>query len=413
MAVSLNLDLGFSEFNLKMGNPSAQKIYEFGDFRLDAGHRMLYRGVEELPLAPKTVETLLALIERRGEIVGKDELLDIVWPDTIVEESNLFLYLSVLRKTLGMQENGQPWLETLRRRGYRFSGDVRLLPAEGNGSVFPPRSPLLANTDPTDSHNDLPARPPNTVPDRPVWRTVYAAAGIIAVVFAVVFGYQYFVAERPVRSIAVLPFATDGGDPDNELVSEGMTISLIGSLLKIPGLDVKANSTMSRYKGSSLDAASIGKDLNVEAVLASRMVQRGEDLTLYVELVDSQTENSLWQETYYKKTSHLGVLSRDVVRDVVRELRMEIPSTTRRRLAKDYSESAEATRLYLKGLVLIRKITEPKIREGLVYLRQATEHDPNYAPAFAMIASAHRSLTLCCDVKLRPQRSARSKLMTI
>jgi tetratricopeptide (TPR) repeat protein len=92
------------------------------------------------------------------------------------------------------------------------------------------------------------------------------------------------------------------------------------------------------------------------------------------------------------------LLPRDVIRDVVRELSAEFSDSARQRLAKDYSESAEATRLYLKGLVLIRKLTVPKVREGLVYLRQATEHDPYYAPAFAMIASAHRALALCCDV---------------
>jgi DNA-binding winged helix-turn-helix (wHTH) protein/TolB-like protein len=382
-----------------MAKPSGRKIYEFGEFRLDAGHRMLYRGDDEIPLAPKAIETLIALIEHRGEIIGKDELLDIVWPNAIVEESNLFLYLSVLRKTLGTQKDGQPWVETLRRRGYRFNGDVRVMAAEGNGALFPPRSPRLAAAGPTDPNNDSPIRPPDTVSDPPRRvRSVYAAVGIIALLLAMTFGYKYFVANRPVRSIAVLPFASDSGDADGELVSEGMTINLIGSLSKIPGLEVKASSTMDRYKGSSLDAATIGKELNVETVLASRMVQRGDDLTMYVELVDSKTENSLWQRTYQTKSSYLGVLSREVMADVVSALSVHVTDSTRQRLAKDYSESAEATRLYLKGLVLIRKLTEPKIREGLVYLRQATEHDPYFAPAFAMIASAHRALTLCCDV---------------
>ena len=166
----------------------------------------------------------------------------------------------------------------------------------------------------------------------------------------------------------------------------------------MPGLDVKASSTMSRYRGSSLDAATIGKELNVEAVLSSRITQRGDDLTLYLELVDSRTENSLWQQTYYRKTSDLGLLSRDIMRDVVSELSVHVTDSTKQRLANDYSESAEATRLYLKGLVLIRKLTEPQIREGLTYLRQATEHDPYYALAFANISSAYRALTLCCDV---------------
>ena len=103
------------------------KIYEFDDFRIDVAHLMLYHQGAEIPLVPKAVETLLALINRRGKIVSKDELLEAVWPDTVVEESNLFVYLSVLRKTLGTLRDGRPYVETLRRRGYRFNGKVHLV----------------------------------------------------------------------------------------------------------------------------------------------------------------------------------------------------------------------------------------------------------------------------------------------
>ncbi len=106
------------------------KIYEFDDFRIDVAHLMLYHRGTEIAMVPKAVETLLALIQRRGKIVSKDELLAAVWPDTVVEESNLFLYLSHLRKTLGTQPDGKPYVETLRRRGYRFNGDVHLVEEE-------------------------------------------------------------------------------------------------------------------------------------------------------------------------------------------------------------------------------------------------------------------------------------------
>ncbi|HBR56193.1 MAG TPA: hypothetical protein DEA22_01780, partial [Blastocatellia bacterium] len=131
--LSLNFSLGFPEFNLKMDKPYVQTIYEFGEFRLDAECLMLYRNLEEIPLAPKAAETLRALIERRGEIVAKDELITILWPDAFVEESNLFYYLHILRKTLGNRENGNPYIETYRRRGYRFNGDVQILQRSTDG----------------------------------------------------------------------------------------------------------------------------------------------------------------------------------------------------------------------------------------------------------------------------------------
>src|SRR4030095_12592746 len=125
--LSSKLTLVVSKFILGMAHATVQRVYEFGDFKIDADHRMLYHQGSEIPLVPKAVEPLLALIERRGKIVSKDELLQAVWPDTVVEESNLFVYLSVLRKTLGTLQDGRPYVETLRRRGYRFNGEVNLV----------------------------------------------------------------------------------------------------------------------------------------------------------------------------------------------------------------------------------------------------------------------------------------------
>lgn len=122
--MSLDLTLKDREFNFKMAKSGSNNIYEFEEFRLDPAHLMLYRNSAELSLAPKAVETLIALVEKRGEIVSKDELMDAIWADSIVEESNLAQYLHVLRKTLGNLQNGQPYIETLRRRGYRFNGEV-------------------------------------------------------------------------------------------------------------------------------------------------------------------------------------------------------------------------------------------------------------------------------------------------
>src|SRR5262245_66362381 len=98
-----------------MENAPQHKVYSFDDFRIDADRLMLYRRGDEIAIVPKAIETLLVLIERRGKIVSKSELLEAVWPDAVVEESNLFLYVSVLRKILGNQNNGRPYVETLRR----------------------------------------------------------------------------------------------------------------------------------------------------------------------------------------------------------------------------------------------------------------------------------------------------------
>ncbi len=130
--MSLDLTLKNREFNFNVTNLSQNKVYEFEDFRLDAATRLLYRNGDQVLITPKAVETLIALVEGRGEVIGKEELMQRIWADTVVEESNLAQYLHVLRKTLGSTSDGKPYIETLKRRGYRFNGAVRVL-SNGDG----------------------------------------------------------------------------------------------------------------------------------------------------------------------------------------------------------------------------------------------------------------------------------------
>jgi len=123
--MSLDLKSNIHQINLSPVKPSRSAIYEFGDFRLEAEHLMLYRGGEEVPLTPKQVDTLLALVEKKGEIVSKDDLMSRLWGNAAIEESNLVQNIYVLRKTLGLTNDGQPVIETLRRRGYRFHGELK------------------------------------------------------------------------------------------------------------------------------------------------------------------------------------------------------------------------------------------------------------------------------------------------
>ena len=109
-----------------MGNLNGHSIYAFGEFRLNAEKLMLYKGSAEISLSPKVIRTLVVLVENAGQILSKDELMERVWEDSIVEEANLSQYLYLLRKTLGLTPDGRPYIETLRRRGYRFNGDVEI-----------------------------------------------------------------------------------------------------------------------------------------------------------------------------------------------------------------------------------------------------------------------------------------------
>ena len=154
---------------------------------------------------------------------------------------------------------------------------------------------------------------------------------------------------------------------------------------------------MARYKGANSDARTIGQELNVQAVLFGHLIKTGEDLTLEVELVDSRKGNNLWRRTYQKKESGLVVLRSELARDLVGKLSVPITDKTREKLAKRDTENSDAYLLYLRGVILQRKLTEQDINKAIELCSQAIQKDPEYARAYAALASAHHSLTLCCD----------------
>jgi TolB-like protein/Flp pilus assembly protein TadD len=219
-------------------------------------------------------------------------------------------------------------------------------------------------------------------------------------------GYRYFFSRRTI-AIAVMPFANETGDPKLEHSSEGLAGDLIESLQKVPDLEVKALSTVVRYKGADFDARRIGQELNVDAVLFTHLKETGDDLTLEVELVDSRG-NNLWRETYQKKVSGLVVLQSELARDLVHKLSVPITDKTREKLAKHDTENYDAYLLYLNGVSYARKITEQDIHQAIDLFSQAIQKDPKYARAYAALASAHGSLTLCCDG--RPSELLEAKL---
>src|SRR3954447_8502356 len=128
-----------------MTGKQARRFYAFGDFRLDAGERVLLGGRGVVPLTPKAFDTLLVLVENSGHVLGKEELMRKVWPDSFVEENNLAQNISLLRKALGEEGGGRKYIETVPRRGYRFVADVRQEgPADGSGDAAAAAVPSAA-----------------------------------------------------------------------------------------------------------------------------------------------------------------------------------------------------------------------------------------------------------------------------
>jgi eukaryotic-like serine/threonine-protein kinase len=202
-----------------------------------------------------------------------------------------------------------------------------------------------------------------------------------------------------IESIAVLPFVNESGNADAEYLSDGMTETLINSLSQIPKLNVKARSTVFRYKGKEIEVQTIGKELNVQAILNGRVVQRGDDLVLYLELVDAQTGNRIWGDQYNKKLANLVSLQSEIARDVSNKLKVKLSGTEEQRLTKNYTENTEAYQLYLRGRYHWNQRTPQGLQKAIEYFNQAIAVDPAYALAYAGLADSYALLPFYSDTK--------------
>ncbi len=222
-----------------------------------------------------------------------------------------------------------------------------------------------------------------------------AAKPLIAVVVAVAvlvggfFGYRYFSPNKQIESIAVMPFVNESGNADVEYLSDGMTETLIKSLSELPNLNVKPRSSVFRYKGKDTDLKTIGKELNVEAILNGRVIQRGEQLTLSLELVDIQNDKVLWTESYNRKQSDIVSLQSEIARDVSTKLKSKLSGADEAKLAKASTASPEAYQSYLKGRYFWNRRSAENLKKAIEQFKAATDRDPNYALAYAGLAESY------------------------
>ena len=208
--------------------------------------------------------------------------------------------------------------------------------------------------------------------------------------------------EVAIESIAVLPFENQNHNPDAEYLADGVTESIINNLSQLPNLRVSPRSTVFHYKGKDTDPIAVGKELGVRAVLSGRVVQRGDNLTISVELVDVRDNKQLWGEQYNRKVVDALAVQQDISREISERLRLKLPGAGQQQLARRNPGNAEAYQLYLKGRYYFFKGTEDGISKAVEDFNQALELDPNYALAYAGLADAYYGLA---DVKYSPKDS--------
>lgn len=196
-------------------------------------------------------------------------------------------------------------------------------------------------------------------------------------------------ADHGIESVAVLPFENTSGNADSEYLSDGLAESLIYRLSQVPNLKVTPRSSVFRYKGKGMDAEKIGEDLGVDAVMSGRLIQRGDDLIISVDLIDIKNKKTLWGDQFQRKMSDLLATQQDITTAIAEKLRVRFASNDAKGIAKQYTTNNEAYQLYLQGRYFWNKRNSENLKKATELLRAATDKDPNFALAYAGLADCY------------------------
>lgn len=306
------------------------RLYEFNSFRLDPAERQLLRDGVPVPLTPKVFETLVVLVERNGHLVEKEELMKLVWAEAFVEEANLARCIHALRKVLGEERGGQKYIETVPKRGYRFNGEVRV--------------------------------------------------------------HERAIADRPIRTLAVLPFKSLVAESREEMLEVGMTDTLISRLGNNREIIVRPLSAVRRYGGVEQDSVPAGRALAVDSVLEGSIQRWGECLRVNVRLVRTADGASLWAGTFDEKFTDLFLVQDVISNKVAAALALQLGGEEQKHPTRRYTQNVEAYHFYLKGRFHWNKRAPQDLRKSIEHFRRAIALDRDYALAFAGLADAYTLL---------------------
>lgn len=334
--------------------------FAFGPFRLDRRQRLLLRSDEPVPLPPKAAELLLVLTEEPGVLRTKEELLERVWPDVVVDESNLSQTIFVLRKALG--DEGGRWIATVPRRGYRFVPD-------------------------------RPAAAPAKPPSRRLTYAVLAAVAIVVVAVAVL--ALVLVRSRsaargaPLRSVAVLPFHALDPQHDDAVLDLGIADSVINKLSQLPSLAVTPTAGIARFAGRGGNVLAAGRELGVDAVLEGNIQREPSRLRCSVRLLRVADGTAIWADRYDEQAADVFSVEDAIAQHVADSLGVHLDGAARRALARRYTDNAEAYRLYLQGRYAWSSLTPKGTVSSLSFYQQALRKDPRYALAWGGMALSY------------------------
>ena len=339
-----------------MTNPSP--LFEFGAFLLNPPERLLLREGRPVEVPPKVFDLLLALVNARGRLLEKGELLRTVWEGSFVEEGNVNRQISTLRRILGDERGTAAFIETVPKRGYRFVAPVRRINVE--------------EAAPSNSHAEGAAAIHTSLE-----REKVAAP------------------EKARRAIAVLPFKINGsGDEDAEYLGVGLADALVTRLSNVRELVVRPTSAVARYASAGQDILEAGRDLRVSAVLDGRVQRASGRVRVTVQLVSVEEGATLWAEKFDGGWTDIFELQDSISEQAAAALAIRLTREEREGLRKHGTESPEAFQAYLRGRSCWNRFVEEDLRRAVEFFQLAIALDPSYALAHCGVADCYNFVGL-------------------
>lgn len=385
-----------------------KEIYEFGDFRLDPTEKQLRRitSGELLPLPPKAFDLLAVLVASEGRLLEKNELLDLVWAESFVEEGNLKINVHTLRKAFG----GENYIETVPRRGYRFAADVKKISAPELIVEKQTISRLVVEEVAEDEENveNEKSGARSTLKNRRtgVW------AAICAVILLAAGAFAFFLlppnttqrgdarafdpnhaSSSQQRTIAVLPFKYIGEKPPGgEFLPESIFETLVTRLAKIKDLRVRSASSFLNSAETEFSPIEIGKKLQVDSILTGNLQKSGALLRINLQMISVADGAILWSEVFEENEREVFSIQDRLTAKIVNNLQINLSDAQRGDLEKRYTSNAEAEKLYLQGRVYWNERDVDALKKSVEYFERALREDPNYALAYVGLADSYQLL---------------------
>jgi TolB-like protein/DNA-binding winged helix-turn-helix (wHTH) protein/Flp pilus assembly protein TadD len=381
-----------------------RRFYEFGPFRLDLNRHRLLRGGEVVPLSPKAIQTLTLLVQNPGKLLEREALMQAIWPDVTVEDANLTVAISQLRKALNQNGDAAEFIETIPRVGYRFVADICEVIEEPAPLILEERSrsqPIkpIADNGETDGITAAPPelqakisllseqRRPRRMQPRLI--VAFALCLIIAVV-AIVYRFVRSSGSAPanISSVAVLPLKNLTGDPTAEYFSDGMTESIISELSKVPELKVISRASVFIFKGKEIDPIEVGRRLGVGSIVEGSLLKSKDRIRVELRLVAAADGHIIWSgDSYERAAADIFEVQDEISCNVVEHLRGILCAG---KPARRSTENVAAYEAYMQGRYYMSQRTAEGLMKAIQFFQQATEIDARYALAYCDLAESYK-----------------------